>query len=55
MCVINISNEGGIALPRFDRSMEWTCDAVDDRIDHLLDAGEHFDDIYRPDRQRNKC
>jgi hypothetical protein len=51
--VINISNEGGIALPRFDRSTaEWTYDAVDDRIDHLLDGGEHFDDIYRPDRRR---
>lgn len=51
--VINITSEGGIALPRFDRSTtEWTYDAVDDRIDHLLDGGEHFDDIYRPDRRR---
>lgn len=50
--VVNISSEGGFSLPRFDRNIDWTYDANEDRLNDLMDGGEHFDDIYRSDRRR---
>jgi len=50
--VINIANDGGLSLPRLDGSTEWAYDPSEDRLDGLMDGGEHFEDAYRPDRRR---
>jgi len=52
--VVNISSEGGMSLPRFDTSHNWDYDSNDDRLDDLLDGGEHFDDVSRADRRRHE-
>jgi hypothetical protein len=46
----NIMMDGGMVLPRIDNNegdYYWDYDAEQDRLDGLLDGGEHFDDISR--------
>jgi len=51
--VVYIANGGGMALPRMDNNDEtWNYNLHEDRIDNLMDGGEHFDDVYRVDRRR---
>mmetsp|Transcript_13428 Transcript_13428/g.25214 ORF Transcript_13428/g.25214 Transcript_13428/m.25214 type:complete len:164 (+) Transcript_13428:1064-1555(+) len=51
--VVHIArNEGGFAFPIFDGSAEWEYDPHEDRLDGLMDGGEHFDDANRRDRRR---
>lgn len=45
--VMNIRMEGGFALSRFDNDDTWTFNAVNDRVNELMDGGEHFDDVHR--------
>jgi hypothetical protein len=44
--VINIANDGGFSLPRFDGNSKWAYDPSADRLDGLMDDGEHFEDAY---------
>ena len=46
--VMNIAIEGGIALPNFDNGNN----SISDRIEELMDGGDHLEDVYRPDRRR---
>jgi hypothetical protein len=51
----NIMMDGGMFLPRIDNNegdYYWDYDAEQDRLDGLLDGGEHFDDISRGVRRR---
>jgi len=51
----NIMMDGGMVLPRIDNNegdYYWDYDAEQDRLDGLLDGGEHFDDISRGVRRR---
>ena len=51
--VVHIANNGGISLPQMDDNDEvWNYNEDDDRIDGLLDGGEHFNDINRNVRCR---
>lgn len=51
--IVNIANAGGIALTRIDnRETEWTYNPVQDRINALLDGGEHFEDITRQQHRK---
>jgi hypothetical protein len=45
--VMNIRMEGGFSLSRFDNDDTWTFNAAVDRVDELMDGGEHFDDVNR--------
>ena len=50
----NIMMDGGMALPRIDNDCDdyfWQYDGEEDRVDALLDGGEHFDDINREARR----
>lgn len=43
-----------MALPRIDNDCDdyfWQYDGEEDRVDALLDGGEHFDDINRESRR----
>jgi hypothetical protein len=46
--VMNIAIEGGIELPNLDDGG----DSSGDRIDELMDGGDHLEDVYRPDRRQ---
>jgi len=48
--IVHIANEGGFVFPRFDGNAEWEYDPCKDRLDGLMDGGEHFDDANRCDR-----
>ena len=51
--VASICREGGLLLPRIDRiSGEWIYDSSLDRMDALLDGGEHMEDHNQDDRRR---
>lgn len=43
-----IVSDGGFSLQRFDINEEYSYDTVLDRINPLLDGGQHFDDVSRP-------
>lgn len=43
--VMNIRMDGGFALPRLDRNDIWTFHETEDRVNGLIDGGEHFDDV----------
>lgn len=55
--LINITMEGGLFLPRLDSSGAYVWDSVTergsgaDRLDDLLDGGEHMDDHTRDQRR----
>lgn len=55
--LINITTEGGLFLPRLDNSGAYVWDSVTesgggaDRLDDLLDGGEHMDDHTRDQRR----
>ncbi len=50
----NIMMDGGIVLPRIDDVDDcyWEYDTEQDRLDGLLDGGEHFEDVTRESRRR---
>ena len=55
--LINITTEGGLFLPRLDNSGAYVWDSVTescggaDRLDDLLDGGEHMDNHTRDQRR----
>mmetsp|Transcript_5526 Transcript_5526/g.7064 ORF Transcript_5526/g.7064 Transcript_5526/m.7064 type:complete len:256 (-) Transcript_5526:102-869(-) len=50
--VINIRMEGGFALSNFDRNeTSWSYEQNEDRVEDLLDVGQHFGDITRNARR----
>ena len=50
--VCSIVAYGGLFLPRFDNDEEWEYDNRKDRMEPLLDGGEHFDDVSRSQLRR---
>eukprot|EP00970_Alexandrium_tamarense_P016091 scaffold6106_cov134-Alexandrium_tamarense.AAC.2 len=54
----NIMMDGGVLLPRIDRvdgdddTVRWMYDDAEDRLNALLDGGEHMDDHTDNDCQR---
>ena len=52
--VSNIMREGGMYRPKIDDDGEavWTYDLDEDRVNELLDGGEHQDDHAREERRR---
>jgi hypothetical protein len=46
--VMNIAIEGGIALPNFDNGI----DGIGDRVEELMDGGDHLEDVHCHDRRR---
>lgn len=49
--VMNIRMEGGFSLSRFDNDDTWSFNSNCDRVNQLLDGGEHFNDVHRQSRQ----
>ena len=49
--VMNIRMEGGFSLSRFDNDDTWSFNSNCDRVNQLLDGGEHFNDLHRQSRQ----
>ena len=49
--VMNIRQEGGFALSRFVNEDTWTFNSDLDRVNQLLDGGEHFNDVHHLLRQ----
>lgn len=44
----DITTDGGFSLERFDNNAgDYSYDAIHDRVEPLLDGGEHFDEINR--------
>merc|ERR1712032_560856 len=59
MCVgdaTNIIRDGGMFSSRFDGDSDdqWEYDTVNDRLDDLLDGGQHTQDHSRGDRRRHR-
>ena len=50
----NIMMEGGMVLPRIDNVGDyfWDYDTDHDRLDEVLDGGDHYDDHSRDVRRR---
>jgi hypothetical protein len=46
--VMNIAVEGGIAFPDFDNGV----DGIGERVEELMDGGEHLEDVLHRDRRR---
>lgn len=45
--VMNIRVGGGFGLSQFDSEDTWSFNATNDRVNLLMDGGEHFDDVSR--------
>jgi hypothetical protein len=45
---MNIAVEGGIALPIFDNGIN----GIGDRVDKLMDEGDHLEEVHHCDRRR---